>query len=100
MSLRPLGRGLPRIPDLDPCADPSPGLDVALREINRRYPAHPMRRALRAAAAYNYGDAMRWHVEMQLALDEFADDRGLTRAAVDRLVVPARRYVERRRRDR
>jgi len=84
----------PPIPDHD--GRPAPGLDEALAEIDRRYPAHPMRRALRAAAAYNHGDAMRWHVEMQLALDEFADERGLTRAQVDQMVLPARRFVERR----
>lgn len=81
----------PGIPDHD--GRVAPGLADALAEIDRRYPAHPMRRALRAAAAYNHGDAMRWHVEMQLALDEFADDRGLRRSDVDRLVLPARRYV-------
>ena len=56
-----------------------------------------MRRALRAAAAYNAGDAMRWHVEMQAILDEFADERGLPRREVDKLILPARRFVERRR---
>lgn len=83
---------LPTIPDHD--GPPIPGLASALAEIDRRYPAHPMRRALRAAACYNFGDAMGWHREMMVALDEFADERGLTRAAVDRLVLPSRRYVE------
>ena len=80
----------------DHYGDPTPGLDAALAEIDRRYPAHPMRRALRAAACYNHGDPMRWHVEMQLSLDEFADMQGLSRREVDQLVVPARRFVERR----
>lgn len=84
----------PRIPDHE--GHPAPGLAEALSEIDRRYGSHPMRRALRAAAAYNYGDALRWHVEMNAALGEFAFERGLTRCEVDRLVLPSRRWVERR----
>lgn len=65
----------------------------ALAEIDRRYPAHPMRRVLRASAAYNFGCPRRWHAEMQVALDEFADDVGLPRTCVDRMVCPASRVV-------
>lgn len=98
MARTPRGpRGGPPLPDLPDHDGPAhPGLAAALSEIDRRYPAHPMRRLLRAAAAYNHGDAMRWHVEMQAALDEFADDRGVTRRHVDRLVLPSRRWVEKR----
>lgn len=79
------------IPDHD--GRPVPGLAEALAEIDRRYPGHPMRRALRAAAAYNFGDAVGWHREMQVLLDEFADEVQIRRADVDRLVLPPRRFV-------
>lgn len=75
------------IPDYD--GRPHPGLDAALREIDRRYLTHPQRRFLRAACCYEHGDAMGWHREMTVGLAEFADERNLPRSEIRRLIVPA-----------
>lgn len=78
----------PSIPDAD---RPAPGLDAVLAEIDRRYPGHTARRMLRAAACWEHGDTMAVHRELQVALAEFADDRGLPRVEVMRMIRPAQR---------
>lgn len=84
----------PLIPDYS--GPPIGGLAEKLAEIDRRYGGHPQRRLLRAAAAYNHGDAVRWHVETNVALDEFAFEQGITRSELDRLTLPSARWVQQR----
>lgn len=87
---------VPSIPDHD--GRVAPGLDAALAEIDRLYRLDYDWRTLRAAACYNFGDAMGWHRETVAALDEFADRRGLTRRQVSRLVLPASEWLAKRNR--
>lgn len=79
------------IPDHD--GRPLAGLDAALREIDRKYRLDPSYRMLRAAACYNHGDAMGWHREMTVAVDEFAERRGLSKREAARLILPAREWL-------
>lgn len=81
----------PGIPDYD--GRPLSGLDAVLRTIDRDYRLDPAYRILRAAACYNHGDAMGWHREMTVAVEEFAERRGLSRREATRLVLPASEWL-------
>ncbi len=85
------------VPDADrPTPERSAELAAALREIDRRWGTQRERRFLRAAAAYNFGDLMAWHREMQVGLAEAADQFGLPRSEVTRVVLPAAERLLRR----
>lgn len=78
------------LPDADlPNAQRRAALDAALREIDNRWGGARHRRFLRAVAAYNHGDAMVWHREMQAGVAEAADDLGLPRGDILRYVQTA-----------
>jgi hypothetical protein len=81
----------PGIPDHE--GRPLSGLDAALRAIDRDYRLDPAYRMLRAAACYNHGDAQGWHREMTVAVDEFAERRGMTRREATRLLLPASEWL-------
>ena len=88
----PHGGPPPQIPDAD---GPAPGLDAALRAIDARYGGLVQRRLLRAAACWEHGDVAGVHRELQVGLAEFADDRGLPRREIMRMIRPAQKQAVR-----
>lgn len=77
---------------------PDPGLDAALARIDRRFGCSPYRRLLRAAAAFNDGDAEAWQREMECGLVEAADGLGVPRAELTQFVLTATEEIRRSRR--